>query len=149
VVEADRPDPEGLVHVEPIDHTADVGVRVRAPSPAEAFACVAAAMFDFMVEREGVAPERRWSVRLEAEGWEDLLVAWLEELLYRYESEGVVPRTFHISEIASTHLVAEIEGEYLDPARHETRSQIKAVTYHQLRAEETGEGFVVQVIFDI
>lgn len=137
------------MHVELIDHTADIGVRVQAPSPAEAFCAVAEAMFDFMVERDAVAPAETWQMRVEAEGWEDLVVTWLEELLYGFESQGLIPRTCHVQELDSSHVLAELAGEHLDPHRHETKLQIKAVTYHQLRAEETGEGFVIQVIFDI
>jgi len=40
-------------------------------------------------------------------------------------------------------------GEVLDPARHEIKTGIKAVTYHQLYVEESEGGWETQVIFDI
>jgi SHS2 domain-containing protein len=135
--------------IEPIEHTADIGLRVWADTPADAFAAIAGAMFDAMVNREHIPPRERWSIRVIADGWEDLLVAWLEELLYLYETERAIPEACHITDIAPDHLEAELLGDYLDPTRDEQRVQIKAVTYHQLRAEETEEGFFVQVIFDI
>jgi SHS2 domain-containing protein len=137
------------VSVELIEHTADIGVRVRAATPAEAFAAVAEAMFDIMVKRDQVAAVHWWTLRVSANGWESLVVLWLEELLYRYEVERIVVRTCRIQEIAPDHLVAELSGDYFNPQSHEVRLQIKAVTYHQLRAEQTAEGFEIQVIFDI
>ena len=135
--------------IEFLDHTADIGVRVRAATPTQAFVATAEAMFDFMVERGQVSAIHRWPVQVEANGWEDLLVTWLEELLYLYEMERIVPSAIQVMEITSTRLTAEMEGEYLDPARHETKIQIKAVTYHQLLAESSADGFIVQVLFDI
>jgi len=141
--------PQPKARVELLDHTADVGVRVHADSPTAAFAAVAEAMFDVMVDRDQIEEVQTWEVRVEAEGWEDLLVVWLEELLYRYEMDLLVPHRCHIEELSPTHLLATLHGDRLDRAKHDTGVQIKAVTYHQLMAEETPEGFVVQVIFDI
>lgn len=132
-----------------IDHTADIGLRVVAATPAEAFATLTEDMFGIMVARETVAEKERWEESVEARSWEDLVVAWLDELLYRYESERLIAKTCRVTEISSTAIAAELFGDYLDPEVHETGVQIKAVTYHQLHAAETEEGFEVQVIFDI
>ena len=135
--------------VELLDHTADVGVRVHADNAIAAFTAIAEAMFDVMVDRDQIEDVQTWEIRVEAEGWEDLVVAWLEELLYRYEMDLLVPYRCHIAELSPTHLLATLHGDRLDRARHDTGVQIKAVTYHQLVAEETPEEFVIQVIFDI
>ena len=136
-------------HVEALDHTADVGLVVRADAPDVAFAAVAEAMVDIMVNREQVEEAESWQVEVEADGWEDLLVTWLEEVLYRFEMDGLVPHSCHVDAISPTHLLATLCGEHLDRDKHEMGVQIKAVTYHQLRAEETGEGFEIRVILDI
>ena len=136
-------------HVEQLDHTADIGLRIEADSAAEAFEAAAAATFDVLVDRERVEERETRELSLRADGWEDLLVSWLEELLYWYEGERFVLRSARVREIEPERLVAEVRGERLDVERHEPGLQIKAVTYHQLRAEETSEGFLVQVIFDI
>jgi SHS2 domain-containing protein len=135
--------------VRSIDHTADVGLQVEADGPAAAFAAVAEAMIGIMVTRSQIEPRESWSVGVEAAGWEDLLVTWLEEILYLFEMEGRVPHRITMAEITSNHLAATVQGERLDRTRHEVGVQIKAVTYHQLRAEETDKGFEIQVIFDI
>jgi SHS2 domain-containing protein len=136
--------------IEQIDHTADIGLRVRAATPAEAFELVAGGMFDFIVtNRDTVELELDEELQVEADGWEDLLVAWLEELLYRFETDRFVPKVIAIRQIEHDLLVADLQGGTFDAARHETGVQIKAVTYHQLRAELTADGFQIQVIFDI
>lgn len=135
--------------VEYIDHTADVGIRVRADTATDAFAAAAESMFDIMLNREAVSEAHTWQVSADAEGWEDLLVAFLEELLYRYEMQREVPRHVHIHDLTPQHITAQTRGDYLDPARHEPDVQIKAVTYHQLRAAERDGRFEVSVIFDI
>ena len=138
-----------MATVSHIDHTADVGIRVSAPSAAEAFVAAAEGMVDIMVDRTEVAERETWSIELEATAWDDLLVAWLEELLYRYETERLIPKRIELGRLSPDRLAGELHGEHLDPQRHDTGVQIKAVTYHQLRAEETEAGFEIQVIFDI
>jgi SHS2 domain-containing protein len=132
-----------------LDHTADVGVDITAPTAVEAFVAAAEAMFDVMVDRQRVAPVQTWTVEVQAERWEDLLVVWLEELLWLYESEGMLPHDILIGTMGPTNLRAVIEGDTLNRMRDDPRVQIKAVTYHQLRAEETPEGFALRVIFDV
>src|SRR5437588_8843539 len=85
--------------IEQIDHTADVGIRVRAASPSSAFIAAAEAMFDIMVDRSNVQEREEWTVGVDAEGWDELLVAWLEELLYRWEIEYMVPARITIDRL--------------------------------------------------
>jgi SHS2 domain-containing protein len=132
-----------------IDHTADIGARVRADTPAEAFAAITEATIDFILDRSTVEPRETWTITLDADGWTDLLVAWLEEVLYTVEGEDRIPRSVTFTELDEEHLSALLSGERLDPDRHELKLQIKAVTYHQLVAQQTPNGFVAQVIFDI
>lgn len=135
--------------VEQIDHTADVGLRVVGATPADTFAALAEGMVDFMVDRAGIEPAERRTVAVRGDGWEDLLVRWLEEILYLYESEGFVPQSVRVVDIDPDRIQGELLGAPLDPAHHELGIQIKAVTYHGLLAQETPEGFGAQVIFDI
>jgi|SRR5579859_1204896 len=143
-MEAPRPAPQ----IEHIDHTADIGVVVRAATAKDAFIAAAGAMLDYMVERDKVPEAQERNLEVTADGWEDLLVTWLEELLYLFESERFVPKRIELAELSPDHLRAHLHGDTLDAERDETKIGIKAVTYHQLRAEETEEGFVARVIFD-
>jgi SHS2 domain-containing protein len=135
--------------IELIDHTADIGLRIKAVTPAAAFAALTEGMFGIMVKRETITTTHLWRESVQGRDWEDLLVRWLEELLFRYESEGLAVRECHVRSIDPTHVEAELKGCPIDPSVQEMGVQIKAVTYHQLAAHETDDGFVAQVIFDI
>ncbi|GAC1444508.1 MAG: archease [Chloroflexota bacterium] len=137
------------VKFEYIDHTADVGFRLQANSPSYAFVAAAEGMFDIMLSRRMVQECHSWEISVEATGWEELLVAFLEELLYRYEMHGEVPHSVCMRNLTETTLSAASRGEFFDADRHEPTIQIKAVTYHQLRASPTESGFEISVIFDI
>jgi SHS2 domain-containing protein len=135
--------------VELIEHTADVGIRVLASTPAEAFMAAAHGMLDIMVpNRPRVEASERSEVRLQAEGWADLLVTWLEELLFTLEIESLVPVGFEFDRMVANGMEARVSWRRINP-ESDRGVQIKAVTYHMLVAEPTENGFEAQVIFDI
>lgn len=126
-------------------HTADVGLRVRAATPAALFACAATGMFALMGAQPG-EPRVRRDVIVESLDAESLLVDWLSELLYVHETTGEVYDQSEVLTWTPTRLAAVVEGGI--PVHPLVRS-IKAVTYHGLRlVEETG-GWVGEVYFDI
>ena len=76
----------------------------------------------------------------------------LEEVLFRFEVGGFLPRTTRATVAEhGREWVAELEvsGERRDPARHPVRVLIKGVTYHALAVERVAEGWRAKVIFDI
>jgi SHS2 domain-containing protein len=133
-----------------IEHTADVGLEVEAPDLKSAFELAAAAMFDMIVDLDGV--RRTWRKRVDVPGSKDdlenLIVRWLSELLYVSEAEGVVMCGFEIDRMDDDGISAVVEGEALDRSRHAVKLEIKAPTYHGLAIEETERGVAVRVIFD-
>ena len=146
---------------ERMDHTADIGVRVRGRSLEALFVHAAQALFDVMLELPlgagGVpepAPGEGDPVSVEADDLPSLLQAWLSELLYRFTDEGRVGTGFAIRRLDRTAggcaLEAAVRNEPFDPARHVLRTGLKAVTFHQLRVEEgSGGRWEAQVIFDV
>src|SRR5262245_65978722 len=73
-----------------IDHTADVAAWLDGGSPGELFASAAHALTDTITALDAVRPAVTQSVTLEAPTLEDLLVDWLNELLYRFEAESML-----------------------------------------------------------
>lgn len=132
-----------------IDHTADVGIRVRAKSLGELFEKAAYAMFDILADLNLVAEREAIHLRLEALTVEDLFVKWLRELLYRYETDEVIFKSFHVKNIDENSMEAEAGGERLDLNRHPVNTEIKLVTYHQLEVRRDSQGWKAQVIFDV
>jgi len=142
---------------EVIDHTADIGIAAYGADLKEAFANAAYALFSLMIDLEGVGDTICYDVEVTAEDRAELLVAWLNELIYLSEVENVLFKRFEIGELDETRLRASCCGEKIDPARHKMKVGVKAATYHMLQVKEecvegVGEserGFRVQVLFDI
>ncbi len=133
---------------EVIDHTADIGIAAYGANLREAFANAAYALFSLMVDIENVADVLCCEAEVTAENREDLLVAWLNELIYLFEVENVLLNRFEIDELSETRLRARCFGERIDPERHKIKIAVKATTYHMLKVEER-DGYRVQVLFDI
>ncbi|MHB1412700.1 MAG: archease [Thermoleophilia bacterium] len=138
-----------MMQFELIEHTADIGVRSFGATIAEAFETAAAGMFSLLADPGQICDQQEFPVEVEAEDREMLLVEWLNELLYIYESRGVLLKRFHIREISDTRLLGSAYGEPIDPGRHEIRTDIKAVTYYQLRVKQRKSGWLTEVILDV
>jgi SHS2 domain-containing protein len=134
---------------EPIDHTADVGYRLFAPSLSELFAVAGRALFDAITELDSIRPQLERKIEVEAGDVEALLVAWLSELNFRCITELELFCEFDIETASSTAVRATVRGEKIDPARHVIHTEIKAVTYHELYVREVEGGWEAQVIFDV
>ncbi len=131
-----------------IEHTADIGIAAYGNDLKKAFANAAYALFSLMVDLKDVGDTLCREVKITAESQEDLLVAWLNELLYIFEVENVLFRRFRIGELTETRLRSGCYGELIDPTRHKIKMGVKATTYHMLKIERKN-GFRVQVLFDI
>jgi SHS2 domain-containing protein len=132
-----------------LDHTADVGLEAEGSTLAEAFANAATGMYSIMVHLNRVSERVQRPVRVEAKDAEGLLTAWLLELLFITEVEGLVFRRFDVQEASPRHLAAVAYGEPLDPERHPKGAVVKAVTRHRLEVGPIEGGYRVRVILDI
>lgn len=134
---------------EEIDHTGDVGIIVRAPELKELFVRAARGMFSVLTDLDGVEARESRQIRLEADDREALMVAWLSELNFVHCTKYVLFSAFTIDHLDDYLLEATVGGEPIDPERHTVYTEIKAVTYHQLELQETEQGWVLQIIFDM
>ena len=132
-----------------LDHTADIGIIAFGKTLPEAFASAAYAMFDIITDAGRVREIEKFDLHISAVNTEELLVTWLDELLYRYETERVVYGKFVIESMDERNLHAVVSGEKVDLARHQIKAEIKNVTYHNLKVEKTDGGWKIQVIFDV
>src|SRR4051812_47383113 len=134
---------------ETFDHTADLGLRIRAPDIDTLFAEAAEALFCVVVEDLAtVRPDRPVEVRLEGEDREYLLFDWLKALLYHFDAEHLLFRRFEVR-VRPDGLDGAAWGEPLDRDRHELAHEVKAITYHALKVEPTPDGWLAEVIVDI
>jgi SHS2 domain-containing protein len=148
------------------DHTADVGLEVRAESLEDLLATAARAVFDQMLEDWPAAAEVQEDLRFEISDpleevlarspmagpggdLSELLVGWLQELLYRFETRRLVPLSFDFAAAGPREVRAKVGFGRFDPARHRTRLEVKAVTYHELQVREEGGAWSARFILDV
>ena len=134
---------------ETFEHTADLGLRIRAADLDTLFAEAAQCMFSTIVEDLAtVRPLQKIDVNLQGDEIDFLLFDWLRELLYHFDAEHVLFSKFEVH-VGKTGLTASAWGESLDRARHNLEHEVKAITYHQLHVEKVGTEWVAEVIVDI
>ncbi len=135
-----------------VEHTADLGIEATAGSLEELFAECLRAQTDCLtrLDRVGVKESREWA--LAAPDLPQLLVDFLSEAIYLYETEGLVLANAQVKvteKEGGWSLSAVVEGEMFELSRHGLKTLLKAVTYHQLSVRYRGDAWVARVIFDI
>ena len=134
---------------ETFEHTADLGLRIRAADLDTLFVEAATALFEVIVDGlDTVRPERRVDVKLSGGDREYLLFDWLKALLYHFDADHLLFSRFEVR-LADGGLTGKAWGEPLDRSRHELSHEVKAITYHGLRVEQTAGGWEAEVIVDI
>lgn len=134
---------------EHFEHTADLGLRVRAGDLDELFRDAAEGLFAMIVE--GLDPDDAGSeLKFSIDGGRTdfLLFDWLNELLFVFETRELLLDRFDVK-VGESGLQATAQARPLDVTRHRTLHEVKAITYHGLRVEEIGDGWLAEVIVDI
>ena len=134
------------------EHTADAKFRAYGTTLEEAFQNAAVAMLNVMIDTSKLSNEVSEKIELTSADLDGLVVDWLSELLYLFEVEQVVFGNFKIDNITEQDgeysLSAIAYGEPLDLSRHKFDTEVKAVTYNELKVEKITGGWVVQVVVD-
>ncbi len=102
-----------------------------------------------MADLDSVAPSQAIEIKLEAEDRESLLVEWLSEIIFLIETENLLFSRFEVVLSSNTKLTARVAGEPLDVEKHDPKTQVKAVTLHNLLIRRIDSSWVAQVIFDV
>ena len=132
-----------------LDHTADVGLEAHGPDLPSLFNNAARGMFHIIVSLKTIKPGKKLQIKLSADNLENLMVNWLSELLYLSATKAMLFSRFDIAELDSQHISAIAFGEPIDHTRHELYTEIKAVTYHDLKVEKIGPLWRARVLFDV
>ncbi len=129
-----------------LEHTADSLVEVHGRDLNERFENAAYAMFDLITDASKVRPKGEMKIVLSADSREQLLVDFLQELLYLNDAEDIVFGKFEVK-TDGHNLEALAMGEKFDPQRHEKRAVVKGVTYHRLEFDD--KKGTITVLFDV
>ena len=137
-----------------IDHTADVGIRAFGKDINELFENTAYGMFEIIASLEDVKNELETEIEIKNDGLDNMLHDFLSELLFKYEVEKILFGKFIVKSLPARPgdkkgLKGTALGEKIDLNRHRIKTEIKAVTYHQLKVKKEENHWIAEVIFDI
>lgn len=139
---------------EVFEHTADLGLRVKSGDLCSLMAEAGEALYSVIVsDIDAIEGREEVEIRVEFNENELLLVDWLTELIYLFESRLLLLREFEVAISGDPGpvrvLTAVGRGEVFDSSRHQLDNEVKAITYHGLRVEEGSDGWLAEVIVDI
>ena len=132
-----------------LEHPADVGIEAHAGSLGAVFEECAKALVSIIMDATTLRDTHVKTVSVSAADRDQLLVKWLEEILYLYDGQGFVLKDPVVNEITGSGLNATLKGDMIDSDRHTMRLDVKAITYHQLSIRESNNGFIAKVFLDI
>jgi SHS2 domain-containing protein len=148
------------------EHTADVAVEATGETCGAAFGAVADGMSAAMCDDWPAAGGDQHTVTVTAESREALLFDYLDELIYERDIHEVLP----VDNTARVDRAPErtppdgtsgqrdgtasdrwrVEGSYRGVALDRVDARdLKAVTYSEMRIEETADGWQAYVVFDV
>lgn len=134
--------------IEIFEHTADVGIRLSRSTRDELFRDAALGMLHIIAPDTDFRPHIDYTVQVTGADNEELLVNWLSELNFYFQTEQYVPVEMEF-DMTAQKLVARIKGDRVDQNEHTVEIEIKAVTYHKIFVTHENGIWKAQVIFDI
>lgn len=129
-----------------LEHTADIMVRTTGADLEECFANAAYALEDQIVDADKVRSLERVEIDVEGFDKEALLLNFLSEFLFLFDTRRLVFGQFLVF-IDGNTLHCDAWGEPIDVERHGAKREIKAITYHMMQVDEATPS--VTVLFDI
>jgi SHS2 domain-containing protein len=152
MVKQDKPD-KFAGKFEFLEHTADTYIRTYGTTMQEAYENAALAMFETMTDSGKIAQTQEETMEIEAEDQYALLYNWLETLLVKAETEGMLFSKFTVEAWQETpsgfKFEAKIWGEKFDAKKHPQKVAVKAITYHLMMVIKEQEKVILEFILDI
>ncbi len=132
-----------------IDHTADIGIKVKGSDLGELFKNAALAVFQISSRRQYTKDKKRTVISLKQEALspEELFVNWLNELLSLSAVKGLIFHDIKVKNIDPNHIEALCVASSIE--NYKVNIEIKAATYHQLKIEHKQDYWQAEVILDV
>lgn len=126
------------------EHVGEVELELDAPTREGLFEEASAALGELVAPGADTGEARTWEVAVSAADDAALLAAWLDELVFRAESEGLLPlRAEHVT------IDDETARGVVTGRRGTAPHLVKGVTYHRLLVEQRGDGWHARVVLDV
>jgi SHS2 domain-containing protein len=125
------------------DHTADITVECWAPTLEQAFEEAALGALEVILDTSTVQPIDSTDVTVNGIDLEELLVEWIGYIIALIDINSQFYSKFEVQEIAKNPegftLSGRVWGESIDLERHDTRTEVKAMTYADMSIEQDAE----------
>lgn len=130
-----------------LEHTADIGLRVRGESLKELFVEAARGLAEIIGVWQPQNGKKK-AITLEADDLGALLVDWLSEILYLHDARNALIGGVVVERIDETGLAGSI---VLVPMKEppDEGIQVKAITYHQLKVERSEGEWRAEIYLDV
>jgi SHS2 domain-containing protein len=119
------------------DHTADITIECWGRDLIEAFEEAALATFEVILDTSTVKPHDTVDIKVTGTDLEELLVEWIGALIALIDINGQFYSTFHADHLEATLdgyvLEGRALGEKIDHEKHDTKTEVKAMTYADLK----------------
>ena len=132
-----------------LDHTADIGIIVHGENLKALFENAGEAFFRLITDLRKVRRRIERRVNIRGESLDRLMVDWLSELLYLHDVENLLFKGFEIDSVGEDGLKAVVKGEPFQEGVHVIKTEVKAVTYHQIEVRRENRGWRARVILDL
>jgi len=134
---------------EVLDHTADIGIVVHGEDLRALFENAGEAFFHLITDLKKVKRRVERRVDIGGESLDRLMVDWLSELLYLHDVENLLFKEFKVESVGEGGLKAIVKGEPFQEGVHVIKTEVKAVTYHQIEVRQEKGRWRARVILDL
>ncbi len=132
-----------------LNHTADIGIIVYGKDLKSLFENAGKAFFHLIIDLRKVKLREERKISIEGESLDRLIVDWLSELLYLHDVENLLFKEFKVESIGEGGLKAIAKGEPFQEGVHAIKTEVKAVTYHQIQVQQENGDWRARVILDL
>lgn len=132
-----------------LEHTADLAFMAYGKDLPELFANAGYALFDVLTDLSLVEEKTEKALHVQAVDIEQLMVKWLNELLYYHDVEELLFKNFKIDRVNDKEIKALACGEEFRPGHHVILTPLKAVTHHRIEVVKEPSRWRARVIVDL
>jgi len=132
-----------------LDHTADIGLQATGDDWSDLLRQAALALLVVVGAQSETAAEKTLHIAVSGNDREELLINWLNELLFYIEVRHLVPRQVTMQTVTADRLAAVVRVLPID-AVISFAHEVKSATYHRIVVQEQPGGkWLAQVYLDL
>jgi len=131
-----------------LPHTADLRLEITGSGFPQLVENAGKALTALLTDRRKVRKTLSRAIIIEGENPEELLVNWLNELIYWFEVQKILFADFNFEKLVKGQMKVTAHGEEFSPQKHILKDKPKAATYHLLNVEKNADRYIARVVLD-